>query len=92
MYINRQEGSVAVVDVHYLVGEGQAIEYFVERHEVGLYTYEEYADAFRQANLHWALLEEPKFFPRGLYLASVNAEGLPKHTGRLGAPGAPLVI
>jgi SAM-dependent methyltransferase len=77
MYVNTQCGSTAAVDVHYLVGEGQTIEYFVERHEAGLYTREDYAEAFRKAGFSWTFIEPRQPFPRGLYLASYGGESIP---------------
>jgi hypothetical protein len=43
---------VAVMDFHYLVSTPDRVEQFVERHELGLFTDEDYEDAFRGAGLH----------------------------------------
>jgi ubiquinone/menaquinone biosynthesis C-methylase UbiE len=43
---------VAVMDFHYLVSTPDQVEQFVERHELGLFTDEDYKDAFRGAGLH----------------------------------------
>jgi ubiquinone/menaquinone biosynthesis C-methylase UbiE len=67
MYTSRREDRLAVLDIHYLVGQGSRVEHFTERHELGLFTQDEYLAAFRDAGL------EPEhdpigIFRRGLYL------------------------
>ena len=51
MFIARREGRLSVYDIHYLVGTPEAIEYFIEREELGLFTHEEYLEAFAMAGL-----------------------------------------
>jgi SAM-dependent methyltransferase len=67
MYTSRREDRLSVLDIHYLVGQPSGVEHFTERHEMGLFTHEEYLAAFRHAGL------EPQhdpvgIFRRGLYL------------------------
>jgi ubiquinone/menaquinone biosynthesis C-methylase UbiE len=67
MYTSRREDRLAVLDIHYLVGQPSGVEHFTERHELGLFTHEEYLAAFRDAGL------APEHDPigirrRGLYL------------------------
>ena len=57
-----------VLEFHYLVGTRNAVEHFTERHEVGMFTHDEYVGAFRSAGL------EPEYnaeglMGRGLYVA-----------------------
>jgi SAM-dependent methyltransferase len=47
-----RRNDVAVMDFHYLVSTPDRVEQFVERHELGLFTDEDYEDAFRGAGLH----------------------------------------
>ena len=44
-------GRVSVMDFHYLVATSEGVEYFEERHEMGLFTHDEYLDGFRCAGL-----------------------------------------
>ena len=69
MNISKRRGRLSVLDMHHLVATPKRVEYFVERLELGLFTHEEYLDAFRSARL------EVEFDPeglmgRGLYLAT----------------------
>jgi ubiquinone/menaquinone biosynthesis C-methylase UbiE len=59
-------GVVAILDFHYLVATAQGIERFTERHELGLFTDEDYRVAFSQASLEIAYDAEG-LIGRGLY-------------------------
>ncbi len=68
MYTHEIEGSVSVFNVNYLVGTPQGVEYFTERHEMGLFTHEQYLQAFEKAGLE--VDYDPKgLFGRGMYVA-----------------------
>ena len=51
MYTSEAKGNVAVLDSHYLVGTPKAIQHFTERYEVGLFTRQQYLEAFHKARL-----------------------------------------
>jgi SAM-dependent methyltransferase len=61
-------GRIAALEFHYLVGTPEGIDYFTERHDIALFTHDEYVEAFRAAGL------EPEhdregLMGRGLYVA-----------------------
>jgi ubiquinone/menaquinone biosynthesis C-methylase UbiE len=60
MSISEVEGSLSILFFHYLVGTSEGIEYFKERHELGLFNPEEYLGAFHKAGL------EVSYDPKGL--------------------------
>jgi hypothetical protein len=65
--VPRVEGRLSVIDFRYLVGTREGIEDFTERHEIALFTHEEYLDAFRKANLE--VEHDPEgLMDRGLYI------------------------
>ena len=68
MYTSEREGSLSVLDFHYLVGRPTGIETFQERQELGLFSEEQHLDAFRAAGLE-ARFEPEGLFGRGLYVA-----------------------
>lgn len=51
MYTTDVKDRLAWWDIHYLVGTAQEVNHFVEHHEVGLFTHEEYSDAITAASL-----------------------------------------
>jgi SAM-dependent methyltransferase len=61
MYIQQLVDGCSRFDIHYLVGDRQGVEHFEERHEMGLFTDEEYCGAFRAAAV------ETEFDPDGLF-------------------------
>ncbi len=63
------EGNVAVLEFHYLVATAEGVEHFTERHELGLFTDEEYRAAFTQAGLD--VLHDPEWLGgRGMYIGT----------------------
>lgn len=68
MYTHEIEGLVSIFDINYLVGTPQGVEYFTERHEMGLFTQEQYLEAFRKAGLK-VDYDPQGLFGRGMYLA-----------------------
>ena len=69
MNVAGRDGNVSVVDFEYLVGTPDAIERFTERHELGLFTVEQYLEAFRAAGLEVAHDPEGPM-GRGLYVGT----------------------
>ncbi len=61
------EDGVAVLPFHYLVGTPQGVESFTERHELGLFSHEQYLAAFRTVGLEIEYDEEG-LMGRGLYI------------------------
>ena len=51
MMVSRREGDVAVLDTHYLHNGPSHVEHRAERHELGLFSWEQYLAAFEAARL-----------------------------------------
>jgi SAM-dependent methyltransferase len=65
--ISSQEGRISIMDFSYLIGTQAGVRHATERHELGLFTREEYLDAFRDAALE--VEHDPiGLTGRGLYL------------------------
>jgi SAM-dependent methyltransferase len=74
MYLSERQGNLSVLDIHYLIGANDGIERFNEVHELGLFSHEEYLDAFRAVGL--VVEHDPiGFFGRGLYVGTKPARG-----------------
>jgi SAM-dependent methyltransferase len=67
--VSGQEGTVATLDFHYLVGTPEGVEHFTEHHELGLFTDEDYRHAFAAAGLEVAQHSEG-IIGRGLYIGT----------------------
>ena len=68
MSISGREGRLSRIDLHYLVATASGVEHFEETHELGLFTHEEYLDAFRSAGLE-VEHDAEGLMGRGLYVA-----------------------
>lgn len=64
-----EDGNIAVLDFHYLVATPDGVEHFSERHELGLFTDEEYRAAFSQASLDISY-ESDWIDGRGMYIGT----------------------
>jgi SAM-dependent methyltransferase len=67
MYTSEIDGRVSVFDINYLIGTPEGIEHLTERHEMGLFTGQEYLGAFEAAGLT-ADHNAHGPFGRGLYV------------------------
>jgi hypothetical protein len=67
MSFSELDGTLSFFDFHYMVGTPEGINYFTERHELGLFTNEEYLEAFRLAGLE-VLYDADGIYGRGLYI------------------------
>jgi ubiquinone/menaquinone biosynthesis C-methylase UbiE len=67
MSFSEVDGTLSFFDFHYMVGTSEGINYFTERHELGLFTNDEYLEAFRLAGLE-ALHDPEGIYGRGLYI------------------------
>ena len=65
-------GDVLVMDFQYLVGTPERVEHFIERHEVGMFTREQYLGAVREAKLD-AEWDDEGLMGRGLLLGRRGA-------------------
>ncbi len=67
MNVTRLEDGVSVLDFHYLVATPAGVEYFTERHDLGLFSHDDYLSAFRAAGLE--VTHDPEgLIGRGLYV------------------------
>ncbi len=74
IHVGTVENGIAILPFHYLVGTPQGVEYFTERHELGLFSHNEYLAAFRAVRLDVAYDEEG-LMGRGLYIGVVPENG-----------------
>lgn len=63
------EGRLSYFDFHYLVGTPEGVEYFIERHELGLFTQDEMHAALAGVGLE-VTYDEQGLMGRGLYIGS----------------------
>jgi SAM-dependent methyltransferase len=66
------EGTVSIMDFHYLVLTSDGVERFAEHHEAGLFTRAQMTEAFEAAGLA-VELDEEGLIGRGLYIATRQA-------------------
>jgi ubiquinone/menaquinone biosynthesis C-methylase UbiE len=76
MNVGQIEGRVSILDFHYLVGTPESVEYFTERHELGLFTHDQYMSALVKAGFE-VTFDEKGLMGRGLYTAIKPADSTP---------------
>jgi ubiquinone/menaquinone biosynthesis C-methylase UbiE len=60
---------ISVMDFHYLVATPEEIEHFTKKHELGLFSHEDYLGAFQASSLEVVHDPDPeKLMGRGIYL------------------------
>jgi ubiquinone/menaquinone biosynthesis C-methylase UbiE len=67
MNVSRVEGNLSYLDFRYLLGTPKGIEDFSETHVLGVFTSDQYLQAFREAGLR-TLHDEAGLDGRGLYI------------------------
>ncbi len=72
MNISRIEEGLAILDFHFMVGTPAGIDFFTERHEMGLFSREEFMSEF-EANSMEVMYDPEGLMRRGLYTAVKKA-------------------
>lgn len=67
MSVTAIEGAVSILNFHYLIATAGAIKHTTERHELGLFTHDEYVAALQACALT-VIYEEQGLTGRGLYI------------------------
>ncbi len=67
MTVSEQEGSLSRNDFHWLVATPAGVQYFTERHELGLFPQDAYMSALREAELN-VIFDPDGLTGRGLYI------------------------
>lgn len=67
MNVSQMEDSLSVMEFHYLVATPEGVNHFTERHELGLFTPEDYVTAFEAAQLK-VIFDRKGLIGRGLYI------------------------
>ncbi len=73
MGIAKRTGNLFVQDLHHLIASAEGVKYFVEHFELGLFTHQQYLDAFRDSKLH-VIHDTKGLMGRGLYLGVKRIE------------------
>lgn len=66
MYQHEMEDNRSIFNINYLVGTSESVESFTEQHVMGLWTEEEYEEAFKNAGID-VQYDEKGLFGRGMY-------------------------
>jgi ubiquinone/menaquinone biosynthesis C-methylase UbiE len=87
--VGRRHGDTSVLEMHHLVASDSGVERFLERHELTLFTHEQYMSAFTAAGLV-TVHDAEGLGNRGLYVGLASARtgaslAVPRHTSRASA-------
>jgi dTDP-3-amino-3,4,6-trideoxy-alpha-D-glucopyranose N,N-dimethyltransferase len=69
MHVGKEANRIVTSEIHFLVGEPNGVTHFVEVHEMGLFSHENYTDAISAAGLNLVNYDRKGLFGYGLYLA-----------------------
>ncbi len=72
MSISDLEGRTSDLEFHYLVATPAGVEHFTERHRIGLFTHEEYLQAFENAGFSVVFVPDLMPLGRGVYIGVKN--------------------
>jgi ubiquinone/menaquinone biosynthesis C-methylase UbiE len=67
MSFGGKRGNISTLDFHYLIGDKTGLRHFTERHELGLFTHEEYMRAFQTGGMK-TIHDKKGLDGRGLYI------------------------
>jgi SAM-dependent methyltransferase len=67
MYTSKIEHGFSVLEIHYLTGTPHGVSHFTEKHVLGLFSDEEYRQAFEEAGLQ-VYYDKDGLFGRGMYI------------------------
>lgn len=70
MMRSEREGSLSIMDMHHMVTRPSGVTYFVERHEMGLFTDQEYFTAFSAEGFRTEISTESLTQERGLIIVT----------------------
>jgi SAM-dependent methyltransferase len=74
MYTTKVQDLVTVLDIHYMVGTPKSVDVFTERHELGLFTDDQYREAFERAGLT-VEHDSVGLFGRGMFVGTRKPAG-----------------
>ena len=66
MYHSERDGMQSVLNIHYLIGTKDNVKHFTEEHLMGLFTHEQYLNAFQKVGIVPSY-DPAGFFGRGVY-------------------------
>ncbi len=66
VFASGRDGDVSHLDIHYLVGSGGDVSYRHEHHELGLFTFDQFREAFEAAGLGDVDVDRDGLIGRGL--------------------------